>query len=105
MKEKYAINRTYESIKARKCCIIAAFPGKIKERETGFEPATFALARRRSTPEPLALIVLSALVFPANKWNNTIPIPICQLFLSFFAPVIVLIHAQQQEVITHLNKE
>ena len=34
----------------------AGFPGKKKERETGFEPATFALARRRSTPEALALI-------------------------------------------------
>ena len=92
-------------IKTPETCHLTDLRSKKKERETGFEPATFALARRRSTPEPLALIVLSALVFPANKWNNTIPIPICQLFLSFFAPVIVLIHAQQQEVITHLNKE
>jgi hypothetical protein len=28
----------------------------IMERKTGFEPATFALARRRSTTEPLPLI-------------------------------------------------
>ena len=70
MKEKYAINRTYESIKARKCCIIAAFPGKIKERETGFEPATFALARRRSTPEPLALIYCSVRHFVVSREQN-----------------------------------
>ena len=30
---------------------------KIKKRETGFEPATFALARRRSTSEPFAHIL------------------------------------------------
>ena len=40
--------------------MVAAFPGNKKERETGFEPATFALARRRSTPEPLALIDICA---------------------------------------------
>ena len=39
----------------------AEFPGKKRERETGFEPATFALARRRSTPEPLAHICLFSL--------------------------------------------
>ena len=45
----------------------AGFPGKKKERETGFEPATFALARRRSTPEPLALIELSAFLFSCEQ--------------------------------------
>jgi hypothetical protein len=32
---------------------LATSPDKKMERETGFEPATFSLARRRSTPEPL----------------------------------------------------
>src|SRR5690348_5021496 len=32
---------------------LATSPGRDMERETGFEPATFSLARRRSTPEPL----------------------------------------------------
>src|SRR5215469_15491900 len=32
---------------------LATSPGRDLERETGFEPATFSLARRRSTPEPL----------------------------------------------------
>ena len=36
-----------------------------EERETGFEPATLALARRYSTTEPLALICLSE-VFPSR---------------------------------------
>ena len=34
------------------------FPLHRKKRETGIEPATFALARRRSTTEPLAQIQL-----------------------------------------------
>ena len=34
-------------------------PGHKKKRETGFEPATFALARRRSTSEPFAHILSS----------------------------------------------
>ena len=39
------------------------------ERETGIEPATFSLARRRSTTEPLALIMhtIVRVVHNANK--------------------------------------
>ena len=58
--------------------INTGFPTKKGERETGFEPATFALARRRSTPEPLALICFVrfglhcfALVSLANKTDDT----------------------------------
>ena len=37
--------------------------GTIMERKTGFEPATFALARQRSTTEPLPHTVLYAISF------------------------------------------
>ena len=40
--------------KQQKCCN----PLKSSKRETGFEPATFALARRYSTTEPLAHIMM-----------------------------------------------
>ena len=35
-----------------------SLPGSALERETGFGPATFALARQRSTTEPLPRVVL-----------------------------------------------
>ncbi len=35
---------------------------RLLERKTGFEPATFSLARRCSTTEPLPLVCASALV-------------------------------------------
>ena len=40
--------------KIARSLILKAFLRFPRQRETGFEPATFALARRRSTPEPLA---------------------------------------------------
>ena len=43
------------------------------ERETGFEPATLALARRYSTTEPLAHIgFLLSVGAPLHRTNNTI---------------------------------
>ena len=46
-----------------------------KKRETGFEPATLALARRYSTTEPLAhqkdMIILPYLFFKINTlWKD-----------------------------------
>ena len=35
------------------CYAIESLPSRPLERETGFGPATFALARQRSTTEPL----------------------------------------------------
>ena len=48
---------------------------RILERKTGFEPATFALARRRSTTEPLPLI------YGASGQNRTTDTQIFSLLL------------------------
>ena len=44
------------------------------ERKTGFEPATFSLARRRSTPEPLPLVPAPSLAAwcrgPDLNWGH-----------------------------------
>ena len=39
---------------------LTTWPRRRMERETGFEPATFSLARRCSTPEPLPHSLLLA---------------------------------------------
>ncbi len=39
---------------------LTTWPRRHLERETGFEPATFSLARRRSTPEPLPRVFTRA---------------------------------------------
>ena len=59
--------------------------GKKNKRETGFEPATFALARRRSTPEPLAHFAVPdrSWLSPVNKMNDTTMPWICQWFYCF----------------------
>jgi hypothetical protein len=50
------------------------------ERETGFEPATFSLARRCSTPEPLPhYAVLAA---PSQRMYYTVYPVLCQAKLS-----------------------
>ncbi len=52
-----------------------------KERETGFEPATLALARRYSTTEPLAHIFFVSF---KDKYYYTIKNCSCQhYFLNF----------------------
>ena len=43
------------------------FSGHEKKHETGFEPATLALARRYSTTEPLVLIYKSFRLYPENR--------------------------------------
>ena len=57
----------------------------MNKRETGFEPATFALARRRSTPEPLAHDYLFTKYSLANKTNNTLVDSLCQPLFAFFS--------------------
>ena len=39
------------------------------EREKGFEPSTFSLARRRSTPEPLPLAPPDRIILYTTQWN------------------------------------
>ncbi len=49
--------RAYHTKKQRQSLGKPLFYWKNKKRETGFEPATLALARRYSTTEPLAHII------------------------------------------------
>src|SRR3954452_12820215 len=48
-----------------------ARPGSLLERKTGFEPATFSLARRCSTAEPLPHAPLSGAcrTIPITAWG------------------------------------
>jgi hypothetical protein len=50
------------------------------ERETGFEPATFSLARRCSTPEPLPQYAVPAA--PSQPIYYTVYPVVCQATLS-----------------------
>ena len=47
----------------------------LKERETGFEPATLALARRYSTTEPLAHMKLEQILKPESARRDSNPRP------------------------------
>src|SRR5258708_24493529 len=58
---------------------LTTWPRRRLERETGFEPATFSLARRCSTPEPLPRDTAccsrpASMLDPTSPWLAT-PLP------------------------------